>query len=479
MDAIGMLDEKQLIPDTPQRKSPRKKPIGRIALRWAAAALCLCFMAGVVLINPSKAKGNTISEAEYPTSVPFPFEEDFTDEAGQMDYEAYSEAYDKWYASLENSRNLDPTHKAAFDGFFKNTLSEFIGGETEENRIYSPLNVYMALSMLSEITDNQTRSQILSLLCNDEILSLEECAKQLWDRNYMNDGASSCILANSFWLSDDMDYKKATLTKLSELYKASAFCGKMGTESYDKSLQNWLNEQTGGLLEESVKNASMSKDTVIALASAIYFRGKWQHEFYEQNNTTGKFAAPAGEVNCEYMNERRVREVYFSEDFTAVAKQLTTGGDMWLILPDEGESLNSILAGDELTNLITSPDNWENTAERLVNLSLPKFDVSSDMDISEPLKALGVKDAFEPDISDYSPLSEQADQIFLSKANHAARVSVDEKGCTAAAYTLLMMETTGIMEAESMDFILDRPFIFAVTSPNGCVLFAGTVYNPN
>ena len=77
--------------------------------------------------------------------------------------------------------------------------------------------------------------------------------------------------------------------------------------------------------------------------------------------------------------------------------------------------------------------------------------------------------------ADFSPLTD-VPNVFVSEAKQAARVVIDEKGCTGAAYTLIVAtynECPG--EKETIDFILDRQFVFAVTSDNGIPLFVGAV----
>ena len=51
----------------------------------------------------------------------------------------------------------------------------------------------------------------------------------------------------------------------------------------------------------------------------------------------------------------------------------------------------------------------------------------------------------------------------------------DEEGVTAAAYTVMLMCGAGMPPMEEMDFILDRPFLFVITSRDNLPLFAGVV----
>ena len=114
-----------------------------------------------------------------------------------------------------------------------------------------------------------------------------------------------------------------------------------------------------------------------------------------------------------------------------------------------------------------------------IKLALPKFDVSSNSDLIDPLKSLGMTDAFDPDISDFSPLMDGDIPVCISKVNHAARVMVDEEGCTAASYVEIMVAAGAAMGPdEIIDFTLDRPFIFVIHTMDGMPLFAGVVNRP-
>ena len=68
--------------------------------------------------------------------------------------------------------------------------------------------------------------------------------------------------------------------------------------------------------------------------------------------------------------------------------------------------------------------------------------------------------------------------LTLSQASHGARVMVDEEGCIAAAYTVMAAAGGAMPPEEQVDFVLDRPFLFVITSDSGLPLFAGIVRKP-
>ena len=69
-------------------------------------------------------------------------------------------------------------------------------------------------------------------------------------------------------------------------------------------------------------------------------------------------------------------------------------------------------------------------------------------------------------------------EIALTQASHAVRVAIDEEGVTAAAYTVMMAAGAAMPPEEEIDFRLDRPFLFVITSPDNLPMFVGVVNDP-
>ena len=109
---------------------------------------------------------------------------------------------------------------------------------------------------------------------------------------------------------------------------------------------------------------------------------------------------------------------------------------------------------------------------------MPKFDVSSKMELSDTLKQLGVTDVFLDDKADFSPIFPQEDGGSVGKISHATRVKIDEKGVTAAAFTAILYCGSAPPKEEEVTFVLDRPFIFYVESRDSLPLFTGIVNHP-
>ncbi len=411
----------------------------------------------------------SISEAFYPRMAQYPFSS------------GSSEAYDAWHESLDaQKRDLGDT--SSLQNFFKKSSTAFLTDTEGKNKVYSPLNVYMALSMLAQMTDGETRGQILQLLGSITIDDLRRQASDVWNVSYRDDGAQTCILANSLWLNDKISFKKSTMDTLAHAYYASSYRGEMGSDAFDEALQAWLNQQTGGLLKEQVANIEkMDPSTVLALANTIYFKAKWLEDFDKSKTSLQTFRSPGGDIRTDFMHQRSDTQYYWGDHFTAVAQDFSMDGEMWLILPEEGVSPEALLSDDEALAFISQPqksNTWTKHVRAFVNKAIPKFDVASQFDLTEALQTLGVTDIFDETKSDFSPLTNDVkDPIVVSKADHAARVTIDEEGCTAAAFTVSYVQIES-MPSKEYDFTLDRPFLFCITNDSGLPLFIGIVNTP-
>lgn len=416
------------------------------------------------------AGADALALAKYPKMTQYPNEYDSENN------------YETWYKQRQNRRKAADQIDSSIVDFYKTAAQQFLTGKESDNYVCSPVNIYIAMAMLAETAGGSSRDQILNLLRTADTDTLKKQANNLWTANYRNDGMTVSVLANSLWLNENVGFQQKTVDTLADDYLASIYRGDPGSAQMTRSLQCWLNRQTGGLLEDAVKSVELSPHTIMDLCSAIYFRAQWDLQFSKEDNETKTFHGIDGDIDTEFMNNTNdIGTYYRGSDYGAIQLSFVDGGSMWLVLPDEDKTVSGVLASAQYMDMIDNSYDWEDKKTLIINYSVPKFDVSSDISLKEGLKALGVTDIFDSTTSDFTPLVTNADQLapFISNAKHAARVQIDEEGCTATAFTELMMDAGGAMPSnEKMEFILDRPFLFVITSDTGHPLFVGTVNQP-
>ena len=208
--------------------------------------------------------------------------------------------------------------------FVRASLPVFLGGRSGENRIYSPLNTYMALAMTAELTAGESRRQIMAVLGETDLETLRLQARELWKQNYRDGQGGKSLSATSLWMDDAIRYERDTLKVLAENYYASSFSGKLGSPGMDRALQIWLNDQTGGMLADKASKESTRSGTeadVLTLASTVYFTGKWNDKFEKSDTYPQVFHAPGGDITSDFMHQQRMKGTYYWFDSFAAVPQ--------------------------------------------------------------------------------------------------------------------------------------------------------------
>ncbi len=443
-----------------------KKAKSAVFLRIVAAAAVIALIVGVATLPPP-ITANAVSLPGENRLAARPQRDDYAS------YEEFKADLAVYQAYLDANRSKISDAKAALSDFFTQGSAQFVSGQ--ENAIWSPVNAFIGLSMAAELTRGESRQQILDLFGAKDMESLRGYASAIWETVYKDDGNEICTLANSLWLQEGLTYEQTAMDQLAYHYYASVYKGKMGSTRMNSAIGAWLNQNTGGMLKNATDNISLSPETVLALYSTIYLQSKWQDEFRAANNTHDVFHAPSGDRNVTYMNKKlSIMEYCWGDTFGAVSLSLKNGSRMWFILPDAGVTTSQVLADGQYMQMILGQ--WENSGYYKVNLSVPKFDVSSNQNLQSGLRNMGVTDIFDPAAADFSAITNDV-PVFFTAANQAVRVQIDEEGVKAAAYIEFPGATSPAPPDEIVDFILDRPFIFVITSQS-VPLFVGTVNEP-
>jgi len=460
-DALNELSDRHIV-----QAFRRTKRGYRIA--GIAAVLALVIFA-LSVAQPLTLQVRAVSEASGPRISQVPSFKDFDSR------EAYLLAHDAWQAEREQRSQATREALEALVPFFTAASREFLGGN-DANTLWSPANASIGLAMLTELTAVDTQAQLLELLGAGDTEALRSHISALWESVYHKDGQEISALANSLWLNSGIRYEEEAIQNLSYHYYASVYRGKLGSDSVNKSIGAWLNSNTGGLLKSAADSIQLPEDAVLALYSTLYIQSKWGDEFNASKNTREVFHAPAGDRTVTFMNKAQLQtNYYWGDTYGAVSLGLKNGCRMWFILPDEGLAPADVLNDGQYMEMLTDPQ-WEQEKYMKVNLSVPKFDVSQARDLKDGLQKLGVTELFSPETADFSAITSDV-PVFITAANQAVRVQVDEQGVKAAAYIELPGAGAAAPPEEIIDFILDRPFLFVLTRSQ-VPLIAGVVNEP-
>ncbi len=96
--------------------------------------------------------------------------------------------------------------------FSDETAAAFFIGD--RNAVYSPVSLYAALGMLTELADGETKQQVMELLDVSDNETLRQWTKALWQQLCYDEQDSALRLGNAVFLNENMAFHKEPLDVL-------------------------------------------------------------------------------------------------------------------------------------------------------------------------------------------------------------------------------------------------------------------------
>ncbi|MBV8076025.1 MAG: hypothetical protein JO284_06500, partial [Planctomycetaceae bacterium] len=241
------------------------------------------------------------------------------------------------------------------------------------------------------------------------------------------------------------------------------------------TIDAWVRRATRGKIERAVSEAP-DPETALLLVSAAYFKGAWARPFDRAETRDGAFTPAGKEAKRRPIMHQAGRFRYLELDgrFAAVALPYKGGRyAMYVFLPDRASGLA------EFCRRVDAGD-WEEWhgrfEERDGMVGLPRFRAEYGAELSEALRGLGMRSAFDPARADFGPMLERpAGRLYLRRVEHRGYVSVDETGTEAAGATAVEMVPEGVPR-RPFRFEADRPFLWAIVEEEtGAPAFLGSI----
>ena len=214
------------------------------------------------------------------------------------------------------------------------------------------------------------------------------------------------------------------------------------------------------------------------LVNAIYFKGKWTHQFKENATREAPFfLAGVGNADTAKLMHQTANFNYAETDGLQMLELSYAGNDvsMVVLLPRQMDGLKALeesLNEKQLNGWIAQ------LRSREVNVFLPKFKLTQQFSLSHTLAGMGMTDAFSAN-ANFSGMDGMRD-LYISAVVHKAFVDVDEKGTEAAAATGVAISALAMRRPQPVPtFRADHPFLFLIRDTHsGSILFIGRVTNP-
>lgn len=377
-------------------------------------------------------------------------------------------------AAIRENHPVDQPFLDAVTAFSCRSAAALFEEKGGENLNYSPASLYMALSLLSAGARGETEEEMLAALGLEgrDAAYLSEQAGHLLHRLHAGNKVSVCQMANAVWIDKKAAFSGEFARRASEDYYATLFEADFSDASTGKAIQNWIKRQTKGHLSPEI---GLDPEQTMALINTLYFKDAWSQEFSKEDTKQGTFhLSGGGTTECSFMNRTFVSHGAVRGDgFTASLLYLKNGGQMVFVLPDQGVEAQTLAADEERLREMFF---WEDTGSAEVVFSIPKFDFSCDFDLTGVLDRLGLSSLMGPE-ADFSGLLDQG-EAWLQGVRQQARIAIDEKGVESSAATEILCGSAAPVANETVEMILDRPFLFGIVDGTGAPLFLGICQDP-
>lgn len=357
--------------------------------------------------------------------------------------------------------------------------------------VFSPLSLQYVLALVANGTAGITTSEIMAALgWEGDLNSLNAYYNLLLNELPALDESVQIKLSDAIIVQEDFPVK-ASFQKLSEsiFYAPVERINMLQPELTLARVNEWAYRNTNGIIYPFLRENDIPENVLVIILNALYFKAKWSPDgqtpmfksdlilhsqpFYCEDGTIGNVDYLVSSRHFRYgrLGNSGVVELPYSDGKYA----------MYIILPDEGESggvnqLVSALSSESMASAFQSM-----TEDALVNLRLPKFEQSSELELSSLLKVQGITRVFAPGGADFSNfVSDSGTELYLSSVLQKSRIAVSEWGTEAGSVTSAEIASVeGSNQPQEIDFFANRPFVYCVVEKStGIILFEGIFAHP-
>ncbi|MGH7488265.1 MAG: serpin family protein, partial [bacterium] len=327
------------------------------------------------------------------------------------------------------------------------------------NIVISPLSIAVAMSMARAGAGGSTASEIdaalhfpesardaaINALTRD--LATRDTAPPIDSPSNPAPSASADIaggwtpkppiltIANGLFVQQGQQIGAPFLHTIAADYGSGVRTVDFGSASATQQINAWVEKQTAGRIDRLFD--VLSPATRLVLANAVYLKADWATPFMAGATKDAAFTRADGStVRTPTMHE--TTSLGYADGGGWQAVEIPYAGDtlaMWVILPSGSTPLAELLTPPTLLAIRNG------LKPSAVNLSLPRWDFATNVELKPALQQLGVHAAFTS-AADFAGISRS---LYISAAIHRANITVDEWGTEAAAVTGLAFAAGAIM----------------------------------
>ena len=341
--------------------------------------------------------------------------------------------------------------------FFKKTNQTV---SYDENLLVSPYSLGVALSMLEEGAEGETKAEFADAL-EGRLYAAEDLG-----------GGDDIVVksANSLWISDDFSIRNRYVSLLEKDYDAFVTTQNFSDPSTVQAINDWCGENTEGKISHILDE--LSPNDVMVLINALYFNAPWADAFDKEGTSNAVFHGIVEDKEVPMMY-RKAKFDYAEYQGCQLIRLPYEGGrySMVVVLPPSGWGIDAVLpyvSGTVYKGAMSMMTKQE------VVFKMPKFRLETSLVLDKALKKMGIETAYSS-AADFKAISAMG-PLSLGTVKQKCYIDVTEEGTEAAAVTSAQIRLTAVSYPTRMT--VDRPFLFFIAdSQTNNILFVGKVVN--
>jgi serine protease inhibitor len=346
---------------------------------------------------------------------------------------------------------------------------------TKENAVYSPVSLYLALGLVLNGAEGETKNEILNVLAKYGVTSdeLNLYYKSLIEELTQNNKDTKLTISNSIWYDDIFDVNQDFLRTNKTYFDAYAYKKDFGASDTPEIINNWVKQVTKDKIDKMVEE--IDPNVVMMLFSSIYFDAKWEKPFSKERTSQGEFNVNDKlKVNADFMYKKDNMKAFENDKEQAVMLPYNDGRFAFMaILPNENTDVREYI----------KTLNKESIAQRMISLQtadvtlvLPKFEIEFGKSIKDELKALGIVEAFDDYKANLAGMGSASGNLYLSEVAQKTYIRVDEEGTQAASVVKVEVSDKSL----GMFISFNRPFVYTIIdTTTNLPIFMGILDNPS
>ncbi|MEE6465216.1 hypothetical protein FKM82_006491 [Ascaphus truei] len=331
-----------------------------------------------------------------------------------------------------------------------------------DNVIFSPVCISSSLSLAYKGSKGNTATEMEKVLHFEKVKDCDFGFQTLASDISKITSTSSLKLVKRLYVDNSLNCLKDFINSTKKSYPSELEM--VDLKSQAEETRNQINtsvkDLTDGNIECVLSEGLCDEHTKILIVGAAYFKGCWLYKFNESETKEAEFNISKTEskpVQMMYL-EARLSIGYINDLKTMILEIPFVGKhlSMLILLPKTIEDDSTGLEKLEQEMTYEKYVNWTNPsmmANSKVKLCLPKFKLETTYDLKDTLKSLGMNEAFNEEVADFSGMSESKG-IAVSQAIHKTCVEINEDGTETADVTKERL----FMHKE--EFFVNHPFIF-------------------